>query len=132
MRFKRGQFPKIDITVTPMINIIFLLLIFFLLTSAFVLPSGIRINLPKTVTSEVIQEKNLTITVSSDNLIYLNDKLITAGELKQYLKSAAGDNKSVLIKSDKLASLGQVVQIWDLCRELGISSVSLATNQGEE
>lgn len=132
MKLKRRQFPKIDIMMAPMIDIIFLLLIFFLLTSSFVYQPGIKINLPKAVTSEVIQEKNLTIIITSDNLIYLNDRLITTNELKEQLKTAATDHPSVLIKSDKKASVGRVVQIWDLCRNLGISQVSVATNQGEE
>lgn len=130
MKLKRTQFPKVDIMMAPMIDIIFLLLIFFLLTSSFVFQPGIKINLPKAVTSEVIPEKNLTVIITSDNLIYLNNKLITTNELKEALRKAAGDNRSILIKSDKKASVGKVVQIWDMCRDLGISQVSVATNQG--
>lgn len=132
MKLKRTQFPKVDIMMAPMIDIIFLLLIFFLLTSSFVFQPGIKINLPKAVTSEVIAEKNLTVIITSDNLIYLNNKLITTNELKEALRKAAGDNRSILIKSDKKASVGKVVQIWDMCRDLGISQVSVATNQGGE
>ena len=132
MKLKRRQLSKVDIMMAPLIDIIFLLLVFFLLTSSFVFQPGIKVNLPKAITSEVIQEKNLTVMITSDNLIYLDDKLITTGELKQQLKIAARDNKSILIKADKKASVGRVVQIWDLCRDLGVSQVSVATNQAEE
>ena len=131
MKLKRRPLPKIDIMMAPMIDIIFQLLIFFLLTSNFIFQPGIKINLPKAVTSEVISEKNLTIIVTSDNLIYLNDKLITTNELKEALSRSSKDNRSILIKSDKKASVGKVVQIWDMCRDLGISQVSVATNQVE-
>lgn len=132
MKLKRRQLSKVDIMMAPLIDIIFLLLVFFLLTSSFVFQPGIKVNLPKAITSEVIQEENLTVMITSDNLIYLDDKLITTGELKQQLKIAARDNKSILIKADKKASVGRVVQIWDLCRDLGVSQVSVATNQAEE
>src|SRR3989338_5136185 len=115
MKFKRRAYPKIDIMMAPMIDIIFQLLIFFLLTSSFVFQPGIKVNLPKAVTSEVIQEKNLTILITSDNLIYLDGKLITTNELKEALKKASLAKRSILIKSDKRASVGRVVQIWDMC-----------------
>lgn len=133
MKLKReGTLPKIDITIAPVINIVFLLLIFFLLTSSFVFQPGVKINLPKAITSEVIPKKNLTVVITSDNLVYFNNKLITVNELKEELEKASRDDYSILIKSDKKASVGKVVQVWDICRDLGISQVSVATNQVEE
>jgi len=111
----------------PLIDCIFLLLIFFLLTSNFIFQPGIKINLPKAVTSEVVQENTLVITITSDNRFYLNETPITFVELKSKLKN--NTNKSILIKADRDVALGRVVKIWDFCRDMGITQINIATNQ---
>jgi biopolymer transport protein ExbD len=132
MKFRRhlGLEPGLSqIDIAPLIDMVFQLLIFFMLTSSFIFQPGIRVNLPKAVTSEVIQEESLVITISSENLIYINEKLVTTDELKMKLKAMSSDKKPLLIKADRRASLGKVVEVWDLCRELGISQINIATNQ---
>lgn len=118
-----------QIDIAPLIDIIFQLLIFFMLTSSFIMQPGIRVNLPKAVTSEVVKFENIEILITGENITYLNGRLVTMQELKLLLKQAAKRNQSILIKADKRASLGRVVEIWDLGRDLGISQINIATNQ---
>ena len=132
MRFKRHMelehgLKQIDIA--PLIDIVFQLLIFFMLTSSFVIQPGIKVNLPKAVTSEVVKFENIDILVTSENVTYLNGKVVTTSELKTLLKQAAKRNQTILIKADRRASLGRVVEVWDLARELGITQINIATNQ---
>jgi biopolymer transport protein ExbD len=131
MRFKRHlqleQGLK-GIDIVPLINVVFLLLIFLMLGSSFVVQSGMKVNLPKTVTSEVIGYQNIEIVVSSDNAIYLNNQVINLQELRVSLEQISKRKGTILIKADKGASLGRVVQIWDLCRESGIAQINIATN----
>ncbi len=136
MRFKRGRL-KLEVgeylDIAPLIDIVFLLLIFFLLTWNFLAQSqaGIKVNLPKAVTSEAVAEESLVISVTGENLIYLNDKIVTIKELALKLESLPR-KKSLLIKADKRASLGRVVEVWDICRNAGISQVNIATTQTKE
>ena len=135
MRFKRHlELEKgvKQIDIAPLIDIVFQLLIFFLLTSSFIFQPGIKINLPKAVTSQIVQEQNIAIIVTAENLIYIQDKVYTIKELSGRLKEAARENRPILINADKKASLGRVVEVWDLCRSLGISTVNIATNQPNE
>lgn len=132
MRFRRHMklehgLKQIDIA--PLIDIVFQLLIFFMLTSSFVMQPGIKVNLPKAVTSEVVKFENVELLVSGENVTYFNGKVTTTQELKNILKQVAKRNQSVLIKADQRASLGRVVEIWDLARDQGISQVNIATNQ---
>ncbi|MBN1793876.1 MAG: biopolymer transporter ExbD [Candidatus Omnitrophica bacterium] len=131
MRFKtkRIEFEKGQLDLAPLIDVLFLLLIFFMLTSSFVYQPGIKIDLPKAVTSEVIKEKNIVIMLTGENTVYLNNKIVTMKELLETLKSSSYAQRPVLIKADKKASLGRVVQIWDACRDAGITQINLATNQ---
>jgi biopolymer transport protein ExbD len=118
-----------QIDIAPLIDIVFQLLIFFMLTSSFIMQPGIKINLPKAVTSEAVKYENIEILITSENITYVNGKVITTGELRSLLKQVAKRNQAILIKSDRRASLGRVVEIWDMARDLGISQINIATNQ---
>ncbi len=113
----------------PLIDVMFNLLIFFMLTSNFVFQPGIKVSLPKAITSEVISSENIVVTVTAQDLLFLNEKPITINELVAKLKENLGGQKSLLLKADTSASLGRVVEIWDLCRDLGIPQINIATNE---
>jgi len=126
MEFEHGL-RQIDIA--PLVDMIFQLLIFFMLTSSFIMQPGIKVNLPKAVTSEVVKYDNIEILVSSENVTYLNGKVVTSKELKALLRQAAKRDQPILIKADRRSSLGRVVEIWDMGRDLGITQINIATNQ---
>ena len=128
LKFKRHL--KLDedrLDVTPLIDVVFLLLIFFMLTSTFVLQPGIKVKLPKAITSEALKKKNLVIVITAGGKIYLDNEIISSDELSAKLGEAAQDERAVLIKADQKISLGRVVEVWDLCRDVGITQVSIAT-----
>lgn len=118
-----------SIDIAPIVNIVFLLLLFFMLTSSFVMQPGITVDLPRALTSEVLKPENIEILITSENTTYLNSKTVTLSDLKAFLKQAAKRNHTILIKADKQASLGRVVEIWDLARGLGFSQINIATNK---
>ena len=133
MRFerlkRRTEIKKGQLDIAPLIDIVFQLLIFFMLTSNFVIQPGVKVSLPKAVTSEVLSSRNLTVTLTGQDLLFLNDKPTTINELTREIKTAAEENKTVLLKADTASSLGRVVEIWDLCRDAGVSQINIATNQ---
>ena len=113
----------------PLIDVMLNLLIFFMLTSNFVIQPGIKVKLPKAVTSEALSSRNLTITLTGQDLLFLNDKPGNIDDLTREIHTAAQENKTVLLKADSSSSLGRVVEIWDLCRDAGVSQINIATNQ---
>lgn len=131
MRFKQHLKVQqsLQIDMAPLIDVIFQLLIFFMLSSSFTFQSGINVKLPKAVTSDVIKEENMIITITSENVTYLNDKVITQKELENILTKPNIKNLPILIKADRRASFGRIIDIWDLCRNNGIERVNIATNQ---
>ncbi|HTZ10936.1 MAG TPA: biopolymer transporter ExbD [Candidatus Margulisiibacteriota bacterium] len=118
-----------QIDIAPLINIVFLLLMFFMLTSSFIAQPGIAVNLPRAVTSEAVSLKNVEISVTAENATYLNGKAVTNQELSRLLKGLGKRGQPILIKSDRKVSLGKVVEIWDLARDSGIREINIATNQ---
>jgi biopolymer transport protein ExbD len=118
-----------QIDIAPLIDMVFQLLIFFMLTSSFIMQAGIKINLPKAVTSDAVKYENIELVISGENVTYLKGKVVTIRELKPLIKQAAERQQAILIKADKRASLGRVVEIWDLCRDLGVDQINIATDQ---
>ena len=118
-----------EIEIIPLINIVFILLIFLMLVSSFVIQPGMKVVLPRALTSEVIKHENAEITVFKNNTVYLNRQAVKLPELKSFLGQLYKRSGSVLIKADRAAALDTVVRIWDLCREEGIIQINIATDQ---
>src|SRR3990167_2782517 len=131
MRFKRRaklEFGLQPIDIAPLIDVIFLLSIFLIFSSSFTLQAGANVKLPKAVTSDILKGENLIITITGEDVIYLNGKITTSKDLKNALGKINIKTHTILIKADQRASVGRIVDIWNLCRNLGIEKINIATN----
>ena len=130
MKFKkRLKIEKGLMDLTPLVNVFFLLFIFFLFTSSFIFQPGIKVSLPEAVTSEVIQQDSIVMTITKDDKVYLNEREISQDEISSNLKLLAKAKTPLLIKADGKASMGRVVEIWDMCRNEGVLQVNIATGK---
>ena len=138
MKFRRfKRYKKIEkgleqIDIAPLIDVVFQLLVFFMLTSSFVVNSGIQVNLPKAVTSELISKsEEKVVVVNSEDSIFYENRIVSLNELKDALKEGLAKHKkmSVIIKADRLSSLGRIIEVWDICRQIGIEKVNIAARQ---
>jgi len=118
-----------QIDIVPLINIIFLLLLFLMFSPTLVTQAGMKVNLPKAVTSIAVRNGIIEIIVNAENSLFLNGKIVDTDDLSKFFKAAAKREQAVLIKADKSASLGRLVAIWDLARDAGITQINIATNQ---
>lgn len=118
-----------QIDIAPLIDCIFLLLIFFMLTSSFIVIPGVNVKLPKALAPEEVDARSLTVVISSEDIIYLEGKPLTVKEIEDFIKE--GKFASIFIKADRDASLGVVVKIWDVCKRLGIEKIGIATTYDE-
>lgn len=130
MRFKRKIFlEKGRLDIAPLIDVVFLLLIFFMLTSSYIFQPGIKVDLPRAVTSEVLHRELLVITVNADNEVYINERPVSDDELVSRITLSAVEGRPILIKADKGAYLGNVIEIWDICRQANVRQINIATTQ---
>ena len=126
MRLARRWTEAVPVDIAPLIDVVFQQLIYFMLTSSFVLHPGIRVTLPKAVTSQRLSASNLVVTLTKDHVIYWEDQVVTFKELRDKLKRAGGD-KPVLIRADRHAYVEKLIDLWDLCRDIGYREVHIAT-----
>jgi biopolymer transport protein ExbD len=120
--------------ITPLIDVVFLLLIFFLLTATFVTNPSIPVDLPK-ASSKVTERvrRNLVVTVHSTGEVEFQGKVMDLSELKKRLLQASEENASakVLIRADSKAAVGNMVDVMDLAQNAGFSEFGLATRPRE-
>ena len=126
MRLTRRWTEAVPVDIAPMIDVVFQQLIYFMLTSSFVMHPGIRVTLPKAETSQRLSASNLIITLTKDHLVYWDEQVVTMKELRELLKRAGG-HKPVLIRADRHAYVEKLIDLWDLCRDSGYQEVHIAT-----
>ena len=119
----------LDINLTPLIDIVFLLLIFFMVSTTFDTSAGISVSLPSAATSELQDRKEpLTIAISADNTLYLDEKPVTLEEVSAFFSEHArtGTNIKLIVRADKSADHGTVVAVMDRAKEAGINKLAVA------
>ena len=130
MKFKRRHHRLIErIDPTPMTDVIFNLVIFFMIGASFGLPQAIGVKLPKAATSDPHPEKQLVLTITKDNQFYLGDKRIYLATMPQELKTKFSTHKdnSLIIKADRSVLHGVVVQAMDIAKKSGVEKLAIAT-----
>ena len=126
MRLSRRWTEPVPVDIAPMIDVVFQQLIYFMLTSSFVLYPGIRVTLPKAETAKNLSISNLVITLTKEHVIYWDEQVVTLKELRKKLNQLGGD-KPVLIRADKHAYVDKLIALWDLCRDAGYQEIHIAT-----
>ena len=110
-------------------DIVFLLLIFFLLSSSFVIQPGIRVQLPKSEAAEDESQRHVVITVTERGEIFLNGEAVSLDALGSKLRELldAGGDQFVIIKADQQISLQSAVQVMDIAKGVGVTRLLIAT-----
>lgn len=129
---KKGSDFTLDIT--PLVDTVFNLMIFFALSLNFLAVSGLKIKLPQAGFREMISpEKTVDISITADEKIYLNKKEVNFAEVEKLLEDMykAGFNK-LIIKADERVRHGLVVRILDIAKRTGFQSLAIAASPMEE
>lgn len=120
-RFRRKKtFPVIS-----MADIVLLLLIFFLLTSSYLIQPGIKVELPRAITKEALSHEKISITITRSGAVYLEDKPVDITRLPYLLGDS--ENKIILIKADRDVTIDMTVRVMDVVRRSGANKFVIAT-----
>ena len=130
MKFKRRVkriAGKIDLV--PFLDVIFLLLIFFVVSSRFMFQSAIGVDLPAAVTPEVESQDNHTVILTKSGPVFFDGKKVSMEGLNFGLELAIakGRDPLLIVKADKEVVHGRVIEIMELAKQAGIKKVALAT-----
>jgi biopolymer transport protein TolR len=122
----RTQTSLADINITPLVDVVLVLLIIFMVTAP-VLQSGIEVNVPKTRSVKEITEERLVISINKDQRVFLGND--TINEIAAKIKSKIRDpqHQSIFIRADENVPFGAFATVMDAVKSSGITNVSIVT-----
>jgi biopolymer transport protein TolR len=129
----RTQTSIADINITPLVDVVLVLLIIFMVTAP-VLQSGIDVNVPKTRTVKEITQERLVITINKDQRVFLGNDSININEIGAKIRQKIRDprNQSVFIRADENVPFGAFASVMDAIKSAGITNVSIVTQPLEQ
>lgn len=139
MNFRRTRRAEVDINLTPLIDVVFLLLIFFMVSTTFTRETQLQLDLPESASGEPVENQNLEqieVLISAAGEVTINGKSLInpdLGNLQTALQREAGGNNSVpvVITADAKASHQSVITVMDAAGQQGFSRLRLTTNELE-
>lgn len=129
----RGEEQGVEIKMGPLIDMVFLLLIFFVVTTSFVKEAGIDVQRSTASTAEVKERGNIMIGVTPDGEIYMEGKRVDLRSVRPLIERALAEDpeSGVVVVADRRSDTGSVVKVMDQCRLAGAENISLAARREE-
>jgi len=133
MRHRKHYAPKddeVEINMTPMLDIVFIMLIFFIVTTSFVRESGISVNRPRAATAEQKKQKNVIIGIKSDGEVWIGRRVVDVRAVRASVERILSENPvdAVIIQADRKTATGVLVRVMDQVRLAGIDNISIAAD----
>jgi biopolymer transport protein ExbD len=128
---RERYFYQLQAPLTSLIDIVFLLLIYFLLTTNFMVDEGIKIQLPQADATSPQTEKEITVHVDKNGKVFLENREVPLNQLFQYLKEKISGRKDlpVVIRADRSIMLNNAVRVMDVAKAAGAGRLVLATEK---
>ena len=117
-----------EINITPMLDVVFIMLIFFIVTASFVKESGIDINRPNAATAELKERGNILVAITESGQIWINRRHVDVRAVRANIERMHAENPqgAVVIQADRNSKNGLLVQVMDAARLAGVENVSIA------
>ena len=129
-RFRSREDGAHEIELTPMIDMVFILLIFFIVSTSFIREAGVVVERPAASTGEA-QEVQVVIAIDADNVLWLEGDTVDIRALGGRVSAMLvdRDNLGIIVAADIRSNSGVLVRVLDLCRQAGVANVSVATKE---
>jgi biopolymer transport protein ExbD len=127
-RERKREQEESEVNLTPMLDVVFIMLIFFIVTASFVKESGIDITRPPAATAERKERGNILVAITANDQIWIDRRQVDPRALRANIERLHAENPqgSVVIQADIKSTNGLLVEVMDAARLAGVSNVSLA------
>ncbi|HHT9118546.1 MAG TPA: ExbD/TolR family protein [Candidatus Hypogeohydataceae bacterium YC38] len=134
MNFRTKRAIKQGINITSLVDMLFLLLIFFVITSTFVEQPNIKLELPSTKHVEASKFEDIILNISKEGRLYLQNQPIGVAELEAVLRSRVAErgDTALVLRADKEVPYGVVIGVMDVARSVGLKRITALTLSKEE
>jgi len=125
------QEEDVSIDMTPMLDVVFIMLIFFIVTANFVKETGIDVNRPNAPTATVKEKANILIAIDSDNTIWVDQRAIDIRRLSPLIERlhAESPQGSVVIQADKESKTDWLIKVMDAARAAGVTDIAVGAQK---
>jgi biopolymer transport protein ExbD len=132
--FRRPSKLKVAIEIAPLVDIVFLLVIFFAVSTTFLETSGMKLDLPASTSTASRETQEITVNLAADGRLEFQGEAVTREELSGLLSRSMDDRelRKVVLRADTRTPHGEVVRIMDLIREAGAETLTVAARSPEE
>ena len=138
MRLVNIRRHKPEVQMAPLIDVIFLLLIFYAVTTQFVTDERLKLKLPEAKTAESAgvsrEERPPEVKIAADGTVWIDDRIVPDSELEKRMRELverAPDN-AVILKGDRAADYGVVVHVLDVARSVGANMIQMSADKPEQ
>lgn len=134
MRNKSGAFgheeESEEINLTPMLDVVFIMLIFFIVTATFIKEAGIQVNRPDTTTAESMEDASILIAISANDEIWIDKKERDPRDIRVVIERLHSENPkgSIVIQADKESTNEKLVMVLEAAKAVGVTNVALASD----
>lgn len=134
MQFKDTPKRRVIINITSLIDVLFLLLIFFMVTSTFLEQPGMKLELPSAKSSETSQVEKLVLYIGAGGEMRFNETVVTLDDLEAVMSDAVpmAEGKTLVLKADKTVQHGTVVTVMDIAKRAGMKKLVVGTTVEDE
>lgn len=128
--FFKNEDEEIEINMTPMLDVVFILLIFFIVTTSFVRESGVSIDRPAASTASVLPQQAITIGITDNNQIWIDQRPIDPRSVRRNIERLLSEtpDSTVIIQADTYAQTGILIDVLDQTKLSGAKNIAVATN----
>lgn len=120
-----------SIDLTPMLDVVFIMLIFFIVTASFIKETGIEVNRPDASTAQSKENASILVAVNGNGEIWIDKRRIDVRAVRSNIERLRAENPegAVVIQADEKATADTIIKVMDAAREAGVFDVSLATEE---
>ena len=121
--------PSSEIDLTPMLDVVFIMLIFFIVTASFIREPGVDVNRPQAVTAAAIQNQNILIAITADGEIWIDKNRLKEHQIRSAIEKMHAENPkgAVVIQADEASTADKLAMVIDAAKRAGVQDISLAT-----
>ncbi len=133
MSLRRPRFqeesPAESINISPLIDVIFILLIFFIVTMVFADGNAMKVDVPKASSATSVDSRQLTVVIRSDSSIVVDGKNLSISELENLMRSRLKEDSSVVLRGDGEASVRALVEVMDCAKKCGAREIYVSADK---
>ena len=120
-----------EVNLTPMLDVVFIMLIFFIVTASFIKEAGLEVNRPEASTTVPTEDASILIAISENNEIWMDRRLIDPRAVRANIERMHAENPkgSVVIQADEHSFHNTLVQVMNAAREAGVYNISIAADR---